>query len=77
MLDLRSTGLLLDLFLLLAVQFLVTLDLLGLGLGSQTLLGVVQFDLALVGQALLLLFFVAGLLGLLLVYLFCFEQHDV
>ena len=74
MLDLRSTGFLLDLLLLLAVQFLVALDLLGLGFGSQTLLGVVQFDLAFVGQTLLFLFFFAGLLGLLLVDQSVLEQ---
>nr|BFE94993.1 hypothetical protein GCM10020185_55290 [Pseudomonas brassicacearum subsp. brassicacearum] len=65
MLDLRGPSLLLDLFLLLTVEFLVALDLLGHGLLGGALLGVIQFDLAFMGQALLLLFLFADLLGLL------------
>jgi hypothetical protein len=41
---------------------------------GRALLGVIQFDLAFMGQALLLLFLFADLLGLLLVDQSCFEQ---
>ena len=74
MLDLCCTGLLLDLFLLLAIELLVALDLLGLGFGGQTLLSVVLLNLAFVYQALLFLLLFAGLFGLLLVDQSGFEQ---
>ncbi|MCY1174160.1 hypothetical protein D9M73_143490 [compost metagenome] len=74
LLDLRGTGLLLGLFLLLAVEFLVALDLFGHGFLGGTLLGVVDFDLALVLQALLFLFLFTDLLDLLLVDQTGFQQ---
>ncbi|MNR12557.1 hypothetical protein D3C85_1289200 [compost metagenome] len=74
LLDLRGTGLGLSLFLLLAVELLVALDLLGHGFLRRALLGVIQLDLAFVGQALLFLLVFADLLGLLLVDQPCFEQ---
>ena len=67
---LRMTGL----FLLLAVQFLIAGDLLGLGLQGGLLLRVIDFDLAFLFQALLFLLLLAGLLGLLFIDQPGFEQ---
>jgi len=72
--DLRGTGFLLDLFLLLTIELLVALDLLGHGFLSGTLLGVIEFNLTFVGQTLLLLLLFADLFGLLLIDQPCFEQ---
>ncbi|MNQ63982.1 hypothetical protein D3C85_783840 [compost metagenome] len=74
MLDLRGPGLLLGLFLLLPIELLIARGLLGHGLLGGELLRVVLLDLALVLQALLLLFFLADLLGLLFVDQPGFEQ---
>ncbi len=74
MLDLSGAGLLLDLLLLLTVQFLITLGLLGHGLLGCTLLRVIGLRLTLVHQTLLFLLFFADLLGLLLVDQTCLEQ---
>ncbi|MCY1176278.1 hypothetical protein D9M73_165440 [compost metagenome] len=72
--DLGGTGFLLGFLLLLAVELLIALDLLGHGFLRRALLGVIQLDLAFVGQSLLFLLVFADLLGLLLVDQPCFEQ---
>ncbi len=74
LLDLRCTGLLLGLLLLLAVELLIAGELLGLGLQRRFALRIVLLDLALFLQALLLLLLLDGLLGLLFVDQPGFEQ---
>ncbi len=74
LLDLRGAGLLLGFFLLLAVQFLVTLGFLGHGFLGHALLAVVHLDLAFVLQAFLFLLGLVGLGNLFLVDQTGFEQ---
>ncbi|MNT29742.1 hypothetical protein D3C72_1654990 [compost metagenome] len=74
MLDLGSTGFLLGFLLLLAVELLVALGFFRHGFLGQPLLGVVDFDLAFMLQALLFLLFFTDLLDLLLVDQTGFEQ---
>ena len=61
LLDLRHPGLLLGLFLLLAIELLVAPGLFGHGFLGHALLAVVDFDLAFVLHALLFLFSFVGL----------------
>ena len=66
LLDLRRTGLLFGLLLLLTVELLITRGLFGLCLQRSLARAVVQLCLALVRQTLLLLLLLANLLGCLL-----------